>query len=77
VGLAVSLHATTDEVRSELVPVNRRWPIHELLAAAREYGRATGRRVTLEYTLIAGVQRSLAGRRSPGAFARELPSRST
>src|SRR5207247_479642 len=55
VGLAISLHATTDRDRDELVPLNRRWPIAELLEAARDYGRTTGRRVTLEYTLIAGV----------------------
>jgi len=54
-GLALSLHATTDELRNELVPVNRRWPLAELLPAARDYGERTGRRVTLEYTLIAGV----------------------
>ena len=56
-GLAVSLHATTDELRDQLVPVNQRWPIAELLAAAREYGQRTGRRVTLEYTLIGGRER--------------------
>jgi len=54
-GLALSLHATTDALRDELVPVNRRWPLAELLPAARDYGERTGRRVTLEYTLIGGV----------------------
>jgi len=54
-GLALSLHATTDDLRDELVPVNRRWPLGELLPAAREYGERTGRRVTLEYTMIADV----------------------
>lgn len=53
--LAVSLHAPTDELRSELVPVNTRWPIAELMAAAREYAATTGRRVTFEYVLMAGV----------------------
>src|SRR5262245_44986828 len=43
-GLAVSLHATTDELRDQLVPVNKRWPLNELLAAAKEYGVTTGRR---------------------------------
>jgi 23S rRNA (adenine2503-C2)-methyltransferase len=42
-------------VRSELVPVNRRWPVADLLAAARDYAAVTGRRVTLEYVLMAGV----------------------
>jgi 23S rRNA (adenine2503-C2)-methyltransferase len=42
-------------LRDELVPVNRRWPLADLLPAAREYGERTGRRVTLEYTLIANL----------------------
>jgi 23S rRNA (adenine2503-C2)-methyltransferase len=74
-GLALSLHATTDEVRTRLVPVNRRWPIRELLAAAREYGLETGRRVTLEYTLIAGVNDGDDDADRLAAFARELPSK--
>jgi 23S rRNA (adenine2503-C2)-methyltransferase len=53
--LAVSLHAPTDELRSRLVPINNRWPIAELLAATRDYAAATGRRVTFEYVLMAGV----------------------
>lgn len=74
-GLAVSLHATTDELRDRLVPVNKRWPIRELLDAARDYGRATGRRVTLEYTLIAGVNDSIEDADRLAGFARELPSK--
>jgi 23S rRNA (adenine2503-C2)-methyltransferase len=53
--LAVSLHAPTDDLRSQLVPINRRWPIAEVMAAARDYAAATGRRVTFEYVLMAGV----------------------
>jgi 23S rRNA (adenine2503-C2)-methyltransferase len=53
--LAVSLHAPDDELRAQLVPVNRRWPIAELLAATRDYATTTGRRATLEYVLMAGV----------------------
>jgi 23S rRNA (adenine2503-C2)-methyltransferase len=75
IGLAVSLHATTDELRDQLVPVNKRWPIRELLDAARDYGRASGRRVTLEYTLIAGVNDSMEDADRLAAFARELPSK--
>jgi 23S rRNA (adenine2503-C2)-methyltransferase len=58
VGLAVSLHAPNDELRSKLMPVNRRWPIAEVLAAADHYAERTGRRVSYEYTLIAGVNDS-------------------
>jgi 23S rRNA (adenine2503-C2)-methyltransferase len=53
--LAISLHAPTDELRSQLVPVNLRWPIAELVAAARDYAAVTHRRVTFEYVLMAGV----------------------
>jgi 23S rRNA (adenine2503-C2)-methyltransferase len=74
-GLAVSLHATTDELRDQLIPVNRRWPIHELLEAARDYGRESGRRVTLEYTLISGVNDSMEDADRLARFARELPSK--
>jgi 23S rRNA (adenine2503-C2)-methyltransferase len=74
-GLAVSLHATTDALRDQLVPVNKRWPIRELLDAAREYGQSVGRRVTLEYTLIAGVNDSEQDADRLAAFARELPSK--
>lgn len=75
VGLALSLHATTDEVRDRLMPVNRRWPIAEVLDAAREYGSAVGRRVTLEYTLIGGVNDTPADADRLAAFARALPSK--
>jgi 23S rRNA (adenine2503-C2)-methyltransferase len=55
VSLAVSLHAATDELRSRLVPVNRRHPLADLMEALREYIRATRRRVTFEYALIQDV----------------------
>jgi 23S rRNA (adenine2503-C2)-methyltransferase len=75
IGLAISLHATTDELRDELVPVNKRWPIRRLLDAAKDYSRTVGRRVTLEYTLLAGVNDSLDDADRLAAFARELPSK--
>jgi 23S rRNA (adenine2503-C2)-methyltransferase len=74
-GLAVSLHATTDELRDELVPVNKRWPIRELLDAAGEYGRTVGRRVTLEYVLLGGVNDGPDDADRLADFARELPSK--
>ena len=58
VGLAVSLHAPEDELRSRLMPINRRWPIAEVVAAADHYAEVTGRRVSYEYTLMAGVNDS-------------------
>lgn len=50
--LAVSLHAATDEARSALLPVNRRYPIDGLLQACRRYVRASGRRITFEWALV-------------------------
>jgi 23S rRNA (adenine2503-C2)-methyltransferase len=55
VRLAVSLHAPDDGLRDELVPVNRRWKVTEVLAAAWAYAAATGRRVSIEYALIRDV----------------------
>ncbi|RIK46230.1 MAG: 23S rRNA (adenine(2503)-C(2))-methyltransferase RlmN [Chloroflexi bacterium] len=55
VNLAISIHAADDALRSELVPLNRRWPLDELLGAVRRYIRQTGRRVSFEYALIADV----------------------
>jgi 23S rRNA (adenine2503-C2)-methyltransferase len=54
VRLAISLHAATDVERSALLPVNKRWPLRELLAACRYYVEKTGRRVTFEWALIQG-----------------------
>jgi 23S rRNA (adenine2503-C2)-methyltransferase len=58
VGLAVSLHAPRDELRAQLMPINRRWPIAEVLHAAEYYIERTGRRVSFEYTLMAGINDS-------------------
>lgn len=60
VQLAVSLNATTDALRDQLMPVNRRYPLAQLLAACRDYTRVSGQRVTFEYILIKEVNDSLA-----------------
>lgn len=52
--LSISLHAPDDETRSEIMPVNKSWGVEELLCACRDYYRATGRRISFEYTLISG-----------------------
>jgi 23S rRNA (adenine2503-C2)-methyltransferase len=75
VGLAISLHATTDELRDQLMPVNKRWKIAELLDAARDYGQIVGRRVTLEYTLLGGVNDTMEDADRLASYARELPSK--
>ena len=53
--LAVSLHAARDALRDVLVPLNRRWPVAEVVEAARDHGRSTGRRITYETTMIGGI----------------------
>lgn len=53
--LAISLHATTDEERQKLMPIARKYPLNELMSACRYYAEKTGRRITFEYALIAGV----------------------
>ncbi len=55
VNLAISLHAPTDELRGQTMPINRKYPLQELLVACKDYIAATGRQVTFEYVLIAGV----------------------
>jgi len=61
VNLAISLHAVTDEVRDVLVPLNRKYPIKELLQACRDYPTASNaRRITFEYVMLKGVNDSLA-----------------
>lgn len=75
VELAISLHAPNDALRSRIMPVNRRWPVAELVGACRDYHARTGRIVTFEYTLVGGLNdtdacaRELVGLASP-AFAR-------
>ena len=66
--LSISLHAPNDEIRSRTMPVNRRWPVAELLEACRDYIAATGRRISFEYAMIDGVNDS-------DACARELADR--
>jgi 23S rRNA (adenine2503-C2)-methyltransferase len=61
VNLAVSLHAVTDELRDELVPINRKYPIKQLLNACRNYpGSSNARRITFEYVMLKGVNDSAA-----------------
>jgi 23S rRNA (adenine2503-C2)-methyltransferase len=64
VNLAVSLHAVNDETRDTLVPVNRKWPIAELLAACAAYpGARNSRRITFEYVMLKGINDSDADAR--------------
>ncbi len=79
--LSVSLHAPNDALRDALMPVNKRWPVDELLQACAAYTKATKRIITFEYTLIKGVNDSRACaeelarqvRRVPGAKVNLIP----
>jgi 23S rRNA (adenine2503-C2)-methyltransferase len=55
VNLAISLHAVDDELRSSMLPINRKYPVAQVLAASREYVALTGRRISFEWALIEGV----------------------
>jgi 23S rRNA (adenine2503-C2)-methyltransferase len=68
--LAISLHAPTDALRAELMPINQRFPLKELIPAAADYARKTGRRVSYEYILLNGVNDSLT---QADALVRLLP----
>lgn len=58
VGLSISLHAADDNLRSKLVPVNKKYPVSELMNACRDYFEATGRRISFEYALFSGINDS-------------------
>ena len=73
VDLAISLNAATDETRTRLMPINRRFPIAELLEAARFYYERRGRRVTFEYVLMAGVTDSDGDAVGLASLSRQLP----
>jgi 23S rRNA (adenine2503-C2)-methyltransferase len=72
VTLALSLHAPDDETRSRIVPLNKRWPLDELLAAMRDYGAKVNRRITLEYVLLAGDNMSDEQARALAHLARRF-----
>ncbi len=72
VNLAVSLHAANDALRDELVPINRRYPLAELAAACAEYVDASGRRLSIEWALIDGVNDRDSDAAELAAFARPL-----
>jgi 23S rRNA (adenine2503-C2)-methyltransferase len=73
--LAISLNATTDEVRARIMPINKRWPIAALLDAARRFPLSHGRRVTFEYVLLAGVNDSDADADRLPRLLRGIPAK--
>jgi 23S rRNA (adenine2503-C2)-methyltransferase len=76
VNLAVSLHAVTDELRNEIVPLNRKYPIAELIAACRRYpGASNARRITFEYVMLRGVNDSEAEARELVRLIKGIPAK--
>jgi 23S rRNA (adenine2503-C2)-methyltransferase len=76
VNLAVSLHAVRDDLRDELVPLNRKYPIAELLAACRRYpGASNARRITFEYVMLRGVNDSEAEAHELVRLLKDLPAK--
>jgi 23S rRNA (adenine2503-C2)-methyltransferase len=74
--LAISLHATSDALRDELVPLNRRYPIAELLAAVKAYpGLSNARRVTFEYVMLKGVNDSPAEAKALVSLLKGIPAK--
>jgi 23S rRNA (adenine2503-C2)-methyltransferase len=74
--LAISLHAVRDDLRDELVPLNRKYPISELLAACRAYpGLSNARRITFEYVMLKGVNDTLADARELVRLLAGIPAK--
>ncbi len=73
VQLAISLHAATDEARSKIMPINRKYPLSELIACLKRYPLPKRRRITIEYTLIHGVNDDLAEADRIVALLRGVP----
>ncbi len=70
VTLAISLHAARDELRDVLVPINRKYPVHDLVEAAQAFAEKTGRRVSYEWVMLAGVNDTERDARELGALLR-------
>jgi 23S rRNA (adenine2503-C2)-methyltransferase len=74
--LAISLHATNDELRDELVPINRKWPLKELLDACARYpGTSNSRRITFEYVMLKGINDSDAEARELVRLLKGIPAK--
>jgi 23S rRNA (adenine2503-C2)-methyltransferase len=74
--LAISLHAVTDELRDKLVPLNRKYPLRDLLDVCRNYpGLSNARRVTFEYVMLKGVNDSLADARALVRLIKGIPAK--
>ncbi|MHA1598653.1 MAG: 23S rRNA (adenine(2503)-C(2))-methyltransferase RlmN [Alphaproteobacteria bacterium] len=76
VNLAISLHAVTDELRDIIMPINKKYPLKELLAACREYpGSNNARRITFEYVMLDGVNDSPADAKALARLVKDIPAK--
>ena len=76
IALAISLHAVTDELRNELVPINRKYPLEELLKACQNYrGLSNARRITFEYVMLDGVNDSIDDAQKLVQLLRPIPAK--
>jgi 23S rRNA (adenine2503-C2)-methyltransferase len=74
--LAISLHAVRDELRDKLVPINKKWPLKELLAACRAYpGLSNAKRITFEYVMLKGVNDSVADAKALVRLLAKIPAK--
>ena len=74
--LAISLHATNNELRDELVPINKRYPIAELMQACRDYpGLTNAKRITFEYVMLKGINDSLADAKAMVKLLKGIPAK--
>ena len=75
VKLAVSLHAVTDEIRDRIMPINKKYPLKELMQACRDYPANNARRITFEYVMLKGVNDSLADARALVKLMEGIPAK--
>jgi 23S rRNA (adenine2503-C2)-methyltransferase len=74
--LAISLHAVRDELRNTLVPINKKWPLKELLAACRAYpGLSNAKRITFEYVMLKGVNDAIADAKELVRLLAKIPAK--
>ncbi|QKP76316.1 23S rRNA (adenine(2503)-C(2))-methyltransferase RlmN [Methyloligella sp. GL2] len=74
--LAISLHAVRDDLRNELVPINKKWPIAELLEACRNYpGLSNAKRITFEYVMLDGINDSVADAKELVRLLAKIPAK--
>ncbi|MCM8782220.1 MAG: 23S rRNA (adenine(2503)-C(2))-methyltransferase RlmN [Candidatus Omnitrophica bacterium] len=70
--LSISLHAPTDELRNKLLPVNKKYPLKELMSVCKEYIEKTGRQITFEYILIKGINSDLQNAKNLSKIVKDL-----